>query len=174
MAQTISIQRGSTTVTNGSTVTLFTNGSSGLGTRIIINQLAYSGTNTASGNRSSGGSLIINGSGVGATPIGMVGTGNSPATYVAPFLSSNVSTAITFNTSGSFSTGVTGVTAMGITGSGTVGISTGVQSMMPQTFWIGPSDVIQTRPFGFLTSSGKGGTNSTVTIYYSFTLITES
>ena len=172
MAQTISIVRGSTTVTNASTVTLFTNGSSGNGTRVIINQLAYSGTNTASGNRSSGGTLINNGSGVGQTPIGMVGTGNSPANFVSPFLSTNVSTATVFGTSGTLASSYTGAPSIALTG--TNGLGNGIMSMMPQTFWIGPSDVIQTRPFGFLTSVGKGSTNSTVTIYYSFTLITES
>jgi hypothetical protein len=172
MAQTISIQRGSTTVTNASTVTLFTNGSSGNGTRVIINQLAYSGTNSASGNRTSGGSLINNGSGVGQTPIGMVGTGNSPANFVSPFLSTDVPIATVFTTGGSLVSSFTGAPSLSLTGSN--GVANGTLSMMPQTFWIGPSDVIQTRPFGFLTAVGKGATNSTVTVYYSFTLITES
>jgi hypothetical protein len=55
--------------------------------------------------------------------------------------------------------------------SGGVAIITGA---MPQTFWIGPSDGVQCLPFGFATPSGKSQAPSTVTIRYSFTLITES
>lgn len=176
MAQTISIQRGTTTITNNSVGTLFTNGSGGFGTRVIINQLAFSGTNNASGNRDTGGVLINNGSGVGQTPIGVVGSGGQRLGFAAPFLSSTVASSPTFNTGGDMRGNLVGVPAMNLSGS--VGISTSTNfpfsSIMPQTFWIGPSDVIQVRPIGFIETSGKSTANASVTVYYSFTLITES
>lgn len=172
MPQTISIQRGSTTITSGSIGTLFTNGSGGLGTRVIINQLAFTGTNSAPGNRSSGGVLIINGSGVGQTPIGVVSTGSNPSSFVSPFLSPNSNTAVAFGTSGTVQNSYIGPSIMTLFGAN--GISNGMATMLMQTFWIGPSDAVQTRPFNFLTQSGKSSFDSAVTVRYSFTLITES
>lgn len=174
MPQTISIQRGSTTVTSSAVGTLFTNSSVGLGTRVIINQLFFLGTNNAAGNRTSGGTLIINGSGVGQSPIGTVGSGTTPSAALGPFLSAN----IPFGVNGQNGVSYNGSPALTL-GQAQPGIAastgaTNVNSVMPQTFWIGPSDAIQVSPYGFITQSGKSTSLSVVTIRYSFTLITES
>jgi hypothetical protein len=177
MAQTVSIQRGSTTITSGSVATLFTNGSGGLGTRVIINQIAVTGTNGASGTRSPGLSIIINGSGVGQTAVGLVRAYQSNQGTVAPMFPAQFGMSVNSQNS-VLATGMPVFTSntpdsmyypQGI--SGGVAITTGC---MPQTFWIGPSDGVQCLPFGFATPSGKSQVPSSVTIRYSFTLITES
>ena len=177
MAQTVSIQRGSTTTTSGTAATLFTNGSSGLGTRIIINQISVSGTNNSAGTRNPGLSIIINGSGVGQTPIGLVRAYQTNASVVAPLFPAQYGMAVNTG-NGVLNTGMPVFTSatpstvyypQGVTGGVTV--TTGA---MVQTFWIGPSDGVQCLPFDFNSGSGKSASPSTVTIRYSFTLITES
>lgn len=177
MPQTISIQRGTTTITNNNIGTLFTNGSGGFGTRVIINQLSFSGTNNTSGARATGGTIIVNGSGVGQTPIGAVSSGNSPVGVIYPFFSTGVSIAV--NSQNGIIYGGAPYLQLNNSAqlpSGMTGGQTGVGSAMPQTFWIGPSDAVQAGPFGFLTFVGgkTGSINSSVTVRYSFTLITET
>ena len=177
MAQTVSIQRGSTTITSGSAATLFTNSASGLGTRIIINQILVTATNNSAGTRSPGLTIIINGSGVGQTPVGQVRAYQTNSTVVAPMFPAQYG--MTVNTgNGVLYTGMpiftsatpsTAYYPQGVTGG--VSVTTGG---MPQTFWIGPSDAVQCLPFDFTSGSGKSAAPSTVTIRYSFTLITES
>lgn len=176
MAQTISIVRGSTTITNNSTGTLFTNGSSGNGTRVIVVQLFYSGTNNASGNRQTGGILLINGSGVGETPIGITGSGGYRVSSIGPALSASIPQGPVFSSTGNIGavlTGLPGMTTSGIAYSPVTG-SNEPSSMVPQTFWIGPSDAVRTKPIGFREVSGKSTTDASVTVRYSFILITES
>lgn len=178
MPQTISIQRGSTTITNGQIGTLFTNGSGGFGTRVIVNQLAFTGNNNGSGNaRNTGGTLIINGSGVGRTPIGVAASGGSTQTFLSPFFGTGMSPFVnTVNSSIFGGAPMLQLNAPAQYPTSVPGSASAVASCMVQTFWIGPSDVVQAGPFGFTTFVGgkTGNVNSSVTVLYSFTLITES
>jgi hypothetical protein len=192
MPQTISLVRGTTSVTGNSTsnVTLFTNSGTGIATRVIVNQLTFYIGASASGSgylinlyhQSSGGynsivgQIANGGSGtiprteqwlIGGFPsskvIGSTSQGNMPDSFVM----------------GSTDTGGGGAqdvlywpastTRMQI-GSNS---STGQYKHCPQTFWIGPSDVLRIKA-GWNQAGGKGGTPATVNIGYSFTLITET
>jgi len=181
MAQTIALQRGTTTCASGSSVTLFTQ-SGGTATRVILNQLVWysngSGNNFSNENvilahTSSGGYtsmlgyLRFNAANAGNALQFYAGQQGDIGTQMAPqgTAGSVPLNAIYFNNSGA-------------SGSGFAINPTGVGTQFPQTngntqiwcannFWIGPSDTISFRH----TDASNG---FTATIGYSFTTITES
>jgi len=191
MAQTISLVRGTTSVTGNGTsnVTLFTNSGTGIATRVIVNQLTFYIGGSASGSgylinlyhQSSGGYNSI----VGQIANGGSGTiprteqwliGGFPSTRVIG--NSSQGTAVDSFCMGSTS-GAAGSTDVLSFDASTTRMSIGSNSSngqykhCPQTFWIGPSDVLRIKA-GWNQAGGKGGTPATVNIGYSFTLITET
>ena len=181
MAQTISIQRGQTTLTgNGtSSVTLFTNGSSGASTRVIINQLSFSIAQSSSfGNTSA--TMYLTTSGGGTSPIGSLYTSTALGPQITPILTQNPNTSVAMTTSnaisavggGMFASSLGAPNIISSINSGKDGTYTYI-GVFPTNFWIGPSDAIKVCTL-YRYSSGKGGAFATVTVHYSFTLITES
>lgn len=177
MPQTISLVRGTTTVTgNGTTfATLFTNSASGIATRVIVNQLAMSGSSNGSGSYVAG-SVYNNAVGAGETQIGAFyrGTAGTSASLYSFFPSNTLSNSLATSASGNM--GTAGAPTLF---NGFAYIQQNTQStersycLLPQTFWIGPSDAIRMTSYMY-TAGGKGGSPATVTLRYSFTLITES
>lgn len=185
MAQTIALQRGTTTVQcNGtSSATLFTQ-SGGTATRVILNQLGFYFASTPAANtvfagvfhESSGGQSFLLGLirdpdrrrsyqfVPGAfTQGGFGGTATQTGTSTAAVLS---------NAPCIGATGSTGIGSSDVNGGVIVEYSTAAgykYSMMPSNFYIGPSDVISMKIFG----DTSGGPVTTY-ISYSFTTITES
>lgn len=176
MPQTISLVRGTATVTGNGTnsVTLFTNSASGIATRVIPNQLAVCGASTALSYVS--GTLSISGS-ASETVIGVTALNSTIGTDCLFFIPSQGSGAnVSSSVSGVFSVnGYFPVTSFGSRRTNSSSVSSGLDSnILPNSFWIGPSDSLIMRAF-FYTNVGKGGNvPSTVTVRYSFTLITES
>jgi hypothetical protein len=198
MAQTVSIQRGSVTYTargdntTSNITTLFTNTSSGSGTRVIINYLTVQNPYvTGSGYDQSGakcsGNLGVVSSGTTGTMIGNMTTNQTyTSTYQMPISdpgatavggSTNVNSAPRFNvrqaTSNQVGYSATYPQNINFSVSDTANFG-----YCPRTFWIGPSDVLKWWPFNstYAVPSGKSSTTFyyTQTLYYSFTCITES
>ena len=177
MAQTISLQRGTATVTGDGTsfATLFTNGSTGLGTRVIVNQLQITGN---SGTQECYARLFNNGSGTARTILGQAYSFNNIG---------NGGTLTFYPTQNTFQQNFSNTTANAVQSFGSPVflssnprvsiIASGNQNpnytLLPTTFWIGPSDAIQMSSY-MKYISGKSTPSATVTIAYSFTLITES
>jgi len=197
MAQTISIQRGSVSYTargNNSTsniTTLFTNTSSGYGTRVIINYLTVqnpyvTGSGYDQGGARCGGLLgvvssgttgaIIGGMVNGTTatnvfqmPIGDSGiaaTGGGTTLFAAPRARASQATNNQVGYTGTFPNNINFTVSDSTNG-----------GYCPRNFWIGPSDVIKWWPFdsSYTIPSGKSSIVNyyTQTLYYSFTCITE-
>lgn len=179
MAQTITLQRGSTTVTGNGTsfATLFTNGSTGIATRVIVNQLQISGANAGNAGECNA-RLFNNGSGSARTLVGQAYSYSSlGSSAILTFFPSQVN-----QQSSNANSSVVGIPSYGApifannVAKTSVLVSGTVQpnyTLLPTTFWIGPSDVVQMSSYMY-NVSGKSNTPSTVTIAYSFTLITES
>jgi len=200
MAQTISIQRGSVTYTargdntagTSNITTLFTNTSSGNGTRVIINYLTVQNPYvTGSGYDVSGarcsGSLGVVSAGTTGSIIGamIVNSGNT-STFQMPIGDPGVAA---FGSGGTFFSppraraSVANLNQVGYTGTSPNNINFDVgdssnYGYCPRTFWIGPSDVMKWWPrnSSYNVPSGKATTTFyyTQTLYYSFTCITES
>lgn len=176
MAQTILIQRGTTTATGDSSataVTLFTQ-SGGLGTRVIINQLSFS---PAAGTSNTDTKVLLNilSSGGYSNPVGFWwGNSNSVSQgcwsvgVSGDVWGANASAASAIQPNGFGSNDSPNGAGMGSYNMSQLrfGISNG-NSYGPTNFWIGPSDAVQIRVWR---SSGT----ATYNIGYSFTTITES
>lgn len=180
MTQTISIVRGNTTVTgdNSTRVVLFTNSATGFATRVIPNYFTIGSNNSIIGS-SSGYLELINQA--QATTFGIIAYHfSSPASSgeisLFPQNSTTQTTIANINNnttnsrqfySGQFISNGAIPEAFGATTSGSRG------SFMPSNFYIGPSD--QLRVYGSARAmQGKSNTPQTITVRYSFTLITES
>ena len=175
MAQTILVQRGTTTATRDSTataVTLFTQ-SGGLGTRVIINQLSWAG---ASGAANANTSVYLNvvSSGGYSNPVGYWYAGGNSVSQGCWSVGTsgdvwglNAGTANVFHPNGWGSNDATNGAGMGSLNLNypRFGVTYG-NSWGPTNFWIGPSDAVQIRVFA--------GGSATCNIGYSFTTITES
>jgi hypothetical protein len=198
MAQTISIQRGSVSFTargdntTSNNTTLFTNTSSGSGTRVIINYLTVSNPYvTASGisytNARAAGLLASVSAGTTGTIIGAMYGNSTTGTYQMGIMDAG-SPIATGNTSiiaspPRFRTSNPNQNQVGFSNTwpGNISFSlndTSNYSYCPRNFWIGPSDVIRWYPQDsyYTISSGKSSSTTyyTQTLYYSFTCITES
>jgi hypothetical protein len=200
MAQTISIQRGSVTFTargddtagTSNNTTLFTNTSSGSGTRVIINYLTVQNPYVSTGgisytNAKASGLLASVSAGTTGTIIGAMQTGSTTGTYQmgimdagSPVATGNTSV---FPTPPRFRTSIPNLNQVGFsnTSPSRIGFDfsdTTNFAYCPRNFWIGPSDVIRWYPKDsyYTTPSGKSTVNNyyTQTLYYSFTCITES
>jgi hypothetical protein len=199
MPTTVSLQRGSVTFTaNGSSTsnitTLFTNSSSGIATRVIINYLTVNNPYVAPGapmqsrNFQAQGFLgLVNGN--AATIIGyMQGAVSGVSTTVGTM---SATMAIADSSSPLSSTSNLGVNFINSAAdSNQIGfqnqnpnnlqysVGGGGQGYCPRTFWIGPSDSIRWWPRNSPWNEQSGKTVITrfvtQTLYYSFTLITES
>lgn len=197
MPQTISLQRGSVTyLADGSSTanitTLFTNSASGIATRVIINYITINNPFISGGNvanrifQTQGYLGLVNGN--ASTMIGyMQGSVTNPGLTIGVMTSS-----MPISDSGSpFSTANLGVNFVnGAIATNEVGwqnqrpnnfqfnVGGTAQGYCPRTFWIGPSDSIRWWPrlSQWLEQSGKTQIPRIVTqtLYYSFTLITES
>jgi hypothetical protein len=185
MAQTVALQRGTTSVTanNTSSVTLFTQ-SGGTATRVIVNSLNI----TFSPQPNTGTQyvlLVVTPSGGQSAVIGLLRTssanvamqftpaGSPDNQFLAqPYYNGNFyspNPAITGNSSSGV--GASNASSVGITW---VSNSTGLPlNIISSNFWIGPSDVVSMKAFAQQVA-GKSTTNCTMSISYSFTTITES
>lgn len=199
MPQTISLQRGSVTYTaNGSSTsnitTLFTNSSSGIATRVIINYLTINNPFVAPGSPMESRSFqtrgflgVVNGS--AAAMIGyMSGASGSPSTTngmmscCMPIADSSAPYGNTVNQGINFINTAADSNQIGFQNQNPNNIQFNVGGnaggYCPRTFWIGPSDSIRWWPQASLWTqrSGKSLVANfvTQTMYYSFTLITES
>lgn len=198
MAQTISIQRGSvsytargdTTAGTSNVTTLFTNTSSGNGTRVIINYLTVqnpyvAGASDYNAARCSGVLGVVSSGTTGAI-IGCMFTGQQTSTFQMPIGDPGIAgfggTSIV-SSPPRFRAAQSGNNQVGFTGTAPNNISFSAGDATnggycPRTFWIGPSDVMKWWPQNsiYVTGSGKSVTTNyyTQTLYYSFTCITES
>jgi hypothetical protein len=197
MAQTISIQRGSVTYTargdntTSNNTTLFTNTSSGAGTRVIINYLTVSNPYVAGAfsytPATCSGLLASVSAGTTGTIIGGMQAGSSTGSFQispvdagSPVATGNTGVFVTtprfrYSSPGNNQVGFTNINPNSI---GFDFSDTTNYSYCPRSFWIGPSDVIRWFPksSSYVTMSGKSQINNyyTQTLYYSFTCITES
>jgi hypothetical protein len=198
MAQTISIQRGSVTYTargdnsTSNITTLFTNTSSGSGTRVIINYLTVqnpyvtgSGYDVG-GARCSGFLGVVSSGTTGSIIGGMTGNSTNTSVFAMPIGDpSNASTggASTLFAPPRFRAAQSQNNQVGFTNTWPQNISQSVSDTTnfgycPRSFWIGPSDVMKWWPqnSSYNVPSGKSSTTFyyTQTLYYSFVCITES
>lgn len=181
MPQTISLQRGTTSiVANGTnSVTLFTNSASGIATRVILNQLVWQNASVSSNNstfvlfhRSSGGydSIIgfIRTSQGNTYQSGQFNPGNTmPVMNQVGTVSVNMPMASFMTTMNASTMSSDSTQNLNIS----VPSSSTVQNMMPNNFWIGPSDSLFIKSNFINNDSGQ---TATLSVGYSFTLITES
>jgi len=180
MAQTIALQRGTTTVTaNGSSgATLFTQ-SGGTATRVIVNNLGFYFTTTPGQSdvyvvvylTQSGGQQLVLGRLYNQSP------------YKAAQFAPGISTTNAFETNPA---NINAARNFGFTSSGTNGVaSADAQSIsinapsstsmmqLNSNFYMGPGDSIAVKARGS-SASGKSQVFQTLNISYSFTTITES
>lgn len=200
MAQTVSIQRGSVTYTaNGSTTsnitTLFTNTSSGNGTRVIVNYVVInnpyiSGLPGLSRQYTIKGFLGSVSSGTTGTIHGYVActgqTMNGQLPIIDPgtnFISAAAGTSSAAYSPINYYNPQTGNNEIGFNGIRPASIvenysNSSYMGHCPRNFYIGPGDVVKWWPATsyYTYSSGKQSitVNVTQTLYYSFTCITES
>lgn len=197
MPTTVSLQRGSVTyLADGSSTanitTLFTNSASGIATRVIINYITINNPYVGGGNintrnyQAQGYLGLVNGN--ASTIIAYM-----QGTVTTPNITNGVMTAsMPIADSGApFSTAGLGVnftnTAIATNEIGwqnqrpnniQFNVGGAAQGYCPRTFWIGPSDSIRWWPrlSQWIEQSGKTTIPRIVTqtLYYSFTLITES
>lgn len=166
MAQTISVVKGTTTCADSSSVTLYTN-SGGIASRVIPNMISwYANSNgiAGSGNlnffSSAGGSCVI---GYYKGPYGSGQGQFMPANNgVGPLQYGGNSSYVSVN--GAIAAGGAVGTYIGAWPANYAQPSGSAMSYLPSNFWMSPSD--------YLTFSWQAGTS--VTIAYSFTIITES
>lgn len=194
MAQTVSIQRGSVTFTaNGNSTanntTLFTNTSSGNGTRVIVNYLTLNNPWSSTGDRQyyrGRGFLAVVSPGTTGAIIGTL-QNSSTGVMSTQMPIQDPGSAYTASING-YQLVVYGNYGYNINEVGfanqrpmNIGLSVGASNasgFCPRNFWIGPSDVIKWFPQDsyYITTSGKYTYYNyvTQTLYYSFTCITES
>jgi len=199
MPTTVSLQRGSVTYTaNGGTTsnitTLFTNSSSGIATRVIINYLTINNPFVAAGspmeqrNFTAFGYLgLVNGN--AATMIGYMSgqvtgasTTNGVMSASMPIADSGSPLSSTSNAGANFISNAVTTNEIGFQNQQPNNIQFNIggnaAGYCPRTFWIGPSDAIRWWPRNSTWGqrSGKSVLTNfvTQTLYYSFTLITES
>jgi hypothetical protein len=200
MAQTISIQRGSVTYTargdntagTSNITTLFTNTSSGSGTRVIINYLTVQNPYVTgsgydqTGARCSGFLGVVSSGTTGSIIGGMTGNQSFSSVFQMPISDPGIAAVggnSTLFASPRFRASVANQNQIGFSGTSPNNISLSVTDATnfgycPRTFWIGPSDVMKWWPNNSSYSVPSGKSSSTFyytqTLYYSFTCITES
>jgi hypothetical protein len=188
MAQTIALQRGTTTVSAGgnTVVTLFTQ-SGGTATRVIINQLIVYFTSGPPGVSGNGMNLYLTSSGGYSSIIGQMkyessgsmwawqantGAPNNGFNGTSPGTSNAINSANPFTfqstSAGDMITGTTSQTYMQYSNT-----SFNAYCNFPANFYMGPSDALKLKVRGLYTS-GKGTASGTANVGYSFTTITES
>lgn len=186
MAQTIALQRGTTSVSadNTSSVTLFTQ-SGGTATRVIINSLVMTFSPTPNSSTTQSVGFYVTSSGGKTSVIGLIkASANNIAMQFTPagspnnqFLAIPLSAGNPYSAMAHITSNSTSGTGGG--GASTINInntqnSTGLpQNMVSPNFYIGPSDIVLLKA-NVLYSSGKGTSPCTMSISYSFTTITES
>jgi len=169
MAQTITIQRGTTTVSNGSNTLLFTQ-SSGTATRVIMNMVSfYSSGQTSSPTltvymaSSTGGGSIIGywktNNNVWQGQLTPANNGYGPLQYGGNSGSLPISGQINANGGPQYLTNELTANVNFVSSSSNF-------SYMPSNFYLGPSDSIR---LGWYDNNGNS-----LTVAYSFTTITES
>jgi hypothetical protein len=173
MAQTISLVRGTATIAtaNGTNVvTLFTNSASGIATRVIVNQLTVTSSSLSTTATGTSLSLFNSGSGTAESIIGGAYSYQSQ---------NRLTVTPSQSLSGFGGASASGTLAVGGTLAGGRDFfqqpttSGNNYNICPTNFWIGPSDIIRAKSQWYATS-GKSNVPQSVTIAYSFTLITES
>ena len=188
MAQTIAIQRGTTTVSaNGNTtVTLFTQ-SGGTATRVILNQLLVYFSSGPPGVQNNGMNLYLTSSSGYSSVIGSMKFGSTTSQWAfqfpagAPnsgFNGTSAGTSNSINSSNPFiyQSGGSGDMLANATNNIQVQYSNSsydAYSVIPANFYIGPGDALKLKVRG-LYASGKGTASGTANVGYSFTTITES
>jgi hypothetical protein len=189
MPQTVSLVRGTTSVSGDGTssVTLFTNSASGIATRVIVNQLTFY-INTAPNSSAMTINLYHQSSGGFNSIIGQIAnTAGTPPRTEQWSLGNDLQTSAASGTTTPVITGTKYAMGAFSGSSGTDVLSfsadtariqlsnSGVSYLRqcPQNFWIGPSDILRIKS-RWTIPGGKGGSPATVSIGYSFTLITES
>lgn len=185
MAQTIALQRGTTTVSGNSTstATLFTQ-SGGIATRVIVNQLTFTFNSATSGSQtilgvyhtSSGGQTSL----IGIFRNSQNGLGYQAIQFAVGSATNNGFTATSISSTSNLypqmpCIGHTQSGDMSGTGPGNISFSYSDSSntrfsTLPSNFYIGPSDSIIIKAQAL----DGGGSPVTVTASYSFTTITES
>tara|TARA_R110002126_G_scaffold70349_2_gene177137 strand:- start:80 stop:631 length:552 start_codon:yes stop_codon:yes gene_type:complete len=183
MAQTIALQRGSTTVagSGGSSATLFTQ-SGGTATRVIINGLAIKNTTTSNGNAAylgvaqSGGSVFwgvaIKSLGSSLTIAGFdfyPGVSNMSGAQRASTQFTQTGALVVGNNNANIfpaNDNPASYTVLSTDNATAIISSQSSFENCPQQFWIGSGDAVVMRVFA--------NTGGTITIGYSFTTITES
>ena len=186
MAQTVALQRGTTSVSadNSSSVTLFTQ-SSGTATRVIVNSLGmYFSPQPNTGTQAF--VLYVTSSGGQTTVIGIIRSSSTSRSVQFTPAGSPTSQFLggMNSTNGQVYPFVPNITSNGATGVGSsapnsvsvtyLSTSTGLPiNIISSNFYIGPSDVISMKGFAQQVS-GKSTTSCTMSISYSFTTITES
>lgn len=198
MAQTISIQRGSVTYTaDGSTTsnitTLFTNTSSGAGTRVIVNYIVVNNPYQTGGGYTypsatcSGFLGVVSSGTTGSIIGGMTTSSGTNSTFTMPLGDNQTSVGAGSGTIVAspprFRAAVANQNQVGYTATNPSNIGFSVSDTTnvgycPRNFWIGPSDVIKwwplTSQYTFPSGKGTAATAYTQTLYYSFVCITES
>jgi hypothetical protein len=158
MAQTVAVQRGTTTASSQSRTTLFTQ-SGGISTRVILNQVAWY-FSSGPGNNQQHQLLHVSSSG----PVTLIGYYNSGQLGgISGQMMPNSDASLNANSGMLYGVGGTA----NWPGSDFVSVNSGYgQSYMPQNYWIGPGDSI-----AFLQYNNSG---YSATVGYHFTTITES
>jgi hypothetical protein len=168
MAQTISAQRGTLSLSPNTDTTVFTNSSSG-SSRVIINSVAWFMTPTATSLIASG-LFIQNSAGGTMIPFALARTTMSnqycqvyvPGTVPVGQLGSSTAGHFTFINNGSSAS--TNPNQMQLNYTGTSIISN--FAYCPKTIWLGPSDLFRAR------MTNDQGEN--MNLVYNFTVITET
>lgn len=193
MAQTVALQRGSTTLASDgtSTVTLFTQ-SGGTATRVIVNRLGVTFSNAVDTGQFCHIVFFMTQTGSSTLMLGLLrrqSGGNRSWQFLPGNSTNNAFTGGSINSS----TPVTNFLQTNplINGSGTNGTASGaantltteyasttsqgqtVTNILNSNFYMGPSDLVGMKIYAASTS-GKSYINPTATISYSFTTITES
>jgi hypothetical protein len=187
MAQTVALQRGTTTVNgNNGTVTLFTQ-SGGNATRVIVNQLGFYASTASRYGLNIG--VYLASSGGQTTFLGRLYEGpQSSSRFQSQFVLTggvvNLNGANIGTSNNMFPTlpslaGYSGTnTDMGGISLGDAALNYSSSSnqyygFLPTNFFMGPSDSIKVKAYWY-TTSGKSTIFGTVNVGYSFTTVTES
>lgn len=187
MAQTIAIQRGTTTVSGSgtSTVTLFTQ-SGGTATRVIINQLIIYFSDYAQ-NSGTGANLYLTSSGGYSSIIGQLKYNSSSSIYAMQFITGAPNNGFNGTSPGTSNSNLSSnpfifqnstigdMLASNFANTTTQYSNSSYEAYcnVPANFYMGPGDALKMRVRGQI-PSGKGTASRTANIGYSFTTITES
>ena len=184
MAQTIALQRGTASVSGDGTtfVTLFTQ-SGGTATRVIVNQLTMSFSAQLSSNNAA--CLYLTSSGGQSSVLGVMSRSDTGSQYAVQFPAGSSNANAWFGTYNGVngSSGSPMIQQTISSGDMSAGNCSGVNlsygstaprfAVLPQNFWIGPSDVLKMKVNARITV-GKNTQAVTVSLSWSFTTITES